>query len=258
LRVQAEIYGAIALVMLLTLGAGLYVSQLNEAMAFRSELSSLITWDSMRRAEKLYARLENGVLVVEGSVPSAVASLVVFDSSGVLYENTTWIRLNPGEIVEYTLPDKAYLALLSGEATLGVFTELGNFITLKPEAPEATGSTSLYGNVEVYVLNPPQSVAGDRLIFNYTGKGVLSSISLVTFNAVVSVTRVVIDGRDVLSSNITVGGVIYSNSGTASSTPASLTLQLNIHFNTSLQVYGRVFVGSNSYRAVIVVITPEK
>jgi len=199
LKVQAEIYGAIALVMLLTLGAGLYVSQSNEAMAFRSELSNLIAWDSMRRAEKIYARLENGVLLVEGSVPSAVASLVVFNSSGVLYENTTWIRLNPGETIEYIIPGDAYLALLSGEAVLGVFTELGNFITLKPEAPGTAGSTTLYGNTEVYVLNPPQSVTGDTLFFNYTGRGVLSSISLVTFNAAVSVTRIVIDGRDLLS-----------------------------------------------------------
>jgi len=258
LRAQAEIYGAIALVMLLTLGAGLYVSQLNEAMAFRSELSSLITWDSMRRAEKIYARLENGVLLVEGSVSSAIASLVVFDSSGVLYENTTRIHLNPGETIEYTIPSNTYLALLSGEAVLGVFTEHGNFITLKPEVPETAGSTALYGNVEVHVLNPPQSVTGDILFFNYTGKGVLSSISLVTFNAAVSVTRIVIDGRDLLSNNITVGGVIYGNSGTASSTPASLTLQLNIYFNTSLQVYGRVLLGSNPYRAVIVVIVPGR
>lgn len=246
MRGQAEVYGALVMAMLLVAGVGVYRAMVNQAYSVVNTVGSAVSSDALRRSENIYFSLEGAALTLRSTTSTVVRSLIVYDSSSVLYSNDTPVELAPGMEATYILPADAAARLAQGSATVGVFTVNGGFTTWDPveQALQAQG----YRDVRIHVVDVPV-YPSEKPLFNYSGSGVLESITLYTYSASITVTRIIVDGIQVNTAPLVAGA-------SGSLIPAqfsTVTLPLNAVFKSSIQVYGYAS-GSGALKTIILTI----
>lgn len=245
-----EVYGVLLLSLLVVAGVGVYAALVNYSLKATGELSSTIASDSARRSEKVYLEMEGERLKLTSTTSLVVRDILVYDATGILFENNTSIRLQPGETVEYFLPGQVASAVSQGAAFIGVYTERGSFITWSPLEQTLTRDYSGFTSTRVHVVYP-EYTPRESVLFEYNGSGVIQGVTIYSYYTGVNITRILVDGMQVNTAPVVVGrfGLF---------TPAqisSLYIPLNARFTSGVQIYGTVLPQAGGFAEVVITIS---
>ncbi|AFL66704.1 hypothetical protein [Desulfurococcus amylolyticus] len=241
MRLQVEVYGAIALTLLLTTGSGLYIGLIKQAETVLTELNNYASDEASRSSEKLFFRLHGDTVIIGSSAYTIIRDIIVYNSTSIVYEDhSVDIAIEPGSSINYTLPGSVADSLVNNRAILGVFTERGNFITWSPAEAEYMSQEVFTGfrKTSIYVVNISTSSPHEALLVNYTGSGILVELVVYTYSSRINITRILVDGIQVNNIPILVGS-------TGSMVPAQFsTLPLAFHmvFTRSIEIYGITYI----------------
>ncbi|WP_276814137.1 hypothetical protein [Desulfurococcus amylolyticus] len=250
MRLQVEVYGAIALTLLLTAGSGLYIGLIKQAETILTELNNYASDEASRSSEKLFFRLHGDTVIIGSSTYTIIRDIIVYNSTSIIYEDhSVDIAIEPGSSINYTLPGSVADSLVNDRAILGVFTERGNFIAWSlAEAEYMSQVFTGFRNTSIYVVNISTSSPHEALLVNYTGSGILVELVVYTYSSRINITRILVDGIQVNNAPILVGS-------TGSMVPAQFsTLPLMFHtvFTRSIEIYGITYI-SGMIEVIIIV-----
>lgn len=131
---EVSVYVSIIMTLILVTYISLYVHSIRSLSQQNNYLVETQQIESIKRAENLFFRYaaEENAIYATSTISTSIKSLMIYDSTSVVYNSLVNIRIYPSSWVKVIDGDLAK-RVTEGNYVLGVITENGNLVTWVPQ-----------------------------------------------------------------------------------------------------------------------------